>query len=379
MKYSDRQPTCPNCGYHQGITANYCPSCGQRNTNARLTLAAILLNAFEDVVDVDSRYLRSLRVLATMPGKLTQEYISGRRMHYVSPFRLFFSITVVLVFLLQSSWVTGSVNEEQDPNTYPPDELFISPSDSLLVLDWYRKFSDTTFSSQSISEIPPEQLAILHTKIPEQILDSAIAAAPKGYTSVAERIQHIDYESFQMGMFDEVYSIQGDAERIQTVVDSVLHDPGTSLGTKAGIRIMHNIHQHQDHVKELLRDNISFIVLAFIPLFALIVKLMYIRRPFLYIDHFIFTIHQHTFIALMALGYALWLMLPWSDLDLWSGRIALFLFLGSTYVYLLISMRTVYGQGWIKTWLKTALLQFLYLMFSSVFITLAFLTIALVA
>jgi hypothetical protein len=88
----------------------------------------------------------------------------------------------------------------------------------------------------------------------------------------------------------------------------------------------------------------SFILL---PLFALILKLFYLRRKQLYIKHLIFSIHLHSFLFMILIPVTLLRLV----FDSVPGVVNLILF--STFsVYLLIALHNFYGQSWPKVILK---------------------------
>src|SRR5579871_382648 len=88
--------TCPNCG--ERVDQNYCPNCGQEHTTTIMPVGHLLRDIVDEFILLDSKLLRTLKPLLTRPGFLTNEYIAGRRVRYVSPFRLYFVI-IALYFL----------------------------------------------------------------------------------------------------------------------------------------------------------------------------------------------------------------------------------------------------------------------------------------
>ncbi len=72
---------CANCG--AGLTGRYCPGCGQ-DSRLRITFRAFAGQAFGGLFNLDSRLWRTLRDLC-VPGKLTVEYLAGRRARYMPP------------------------------------------------------------------------------------------------------------------------------------------------------------------------------------------------------------------------------------------------------------------------------------------------------
>ncbi|HEU0055057.1 MAG TPA: DUF3667 domain-containing protein [Longimicrobium sp.] len=96
---------CPSCG--AAIAERYCPRCGERRIfPGDAALARFFREAFEEVLDVDSRTLRTLRALAFRPGVLTREYLAGRRRLYLGPLKLYlgtFAVTMLIIALIPSA------------------------------------------------------------------------------------------------------------------------------------------------------------------------------------------------------------------------------------------------------------------------------------
>jgi len=89
---------CVSCG--TALAGPYCHACGERRRAPEELSARHFLRDFgDDVFDLDSRAVRSLRILLLRPGKLTLEYVEGRRKAYVSPLRLYLIVFAVMLFV----------------------------------------------------------------------------------------------------------------------------------------------------------------------------------------------------------------------------------------------------------------------------------------
>jgi hypothetical protein len=109
-------------------------------------------------------------------------------------------------------------------------------------------------------------------------------------------------------------------------------------------------------------DDAPKAVFDLLPIFALFLKILYIRRRRLYVEHLIFVLHVHAFGFLLA---APLLLAP----DSWPTG---FLWLALP-VYLFWAMKRVYGQSWARTAVKFITFGWAY--FISVVITLVTVTI----
>lgn len=95
-----RRWTCATCGVN--VDTLHCPCCGEKVLEAKdLTFMGLMSQVFQSLSSVDSRLLRSLRVLSTRPGVITKAYVDGPRKPYIGPFQLFLIVNVVF-FAVQS-------------------------------------------------------------------------------------------------------------------------------------------------------------------------------------------------------------------------------------------------------------------------------------
>ena len=89
---------CPSCGSQ--ATARYCGNCGERRIgNEAATTAGI---STEPARSFFGRLTASLRALASPPGRLSADWIRGRRVGYLTPLSLFLWINVAF-FVVQSA------------------------------------------------------------------------------------------------------------------------------------------------------------------------------------------------------------------------------------------------------------------------------------
>ena len=90
---------CPNCG--AAVGANYCAQCGQE-TRLHVASASEFFHEFiGHYVALEGKLWQTLWLLITRPGKLTAEYIAGRRARYVAPLRVYLSLSLLFFALLK--------------------------------------------------------------------------------------------------------------------------------------------------------------------------------------------------------------------------------------------------------------------------------------
>lgn len=107
---------CTDCG--ADTSGNFCSNCGQP-THVHRSLLHLGEEVLHGVMHFDTRAWRTLPLLIINPGRLTREWIQGKRTRYVSPLAMFL-FTVFLMFFVLSFGGGGVVSA---PESGPPGDL----------------------------------------------------------------------------------------------------------------------------------------------------------------------------------------------------------------------------------------------------------------
>jgi Protein of unknown function (DUF3667) len=90
---------CKNCD--AVLLGRFCVNCSQAANVHVPTTMELVHELLEGITHSDSRLWRTLTTLWFKPGKLTAEFVAGRRVAYLPPFRLYLILSIVF-FLLTS-------------------------------------------------------------------------------------------------------------------------------------------------------------------------------------------------------------------------------------------------------------------------------------
>ena len=88
---------CLNCGTNIQLT--YCPECGQAEVDSDPTLREFLHELAEEFLRWDGKLFKTFRLLVMQPGELTREYLTGRRVRFISPLRVYLTCSLLFFFL----------------------------------------------------------------------------------------------------------------------------------------------------------------------------------------------------------------------------------------------------------------------------------------
>lgn len=325
---------CTNCGKELPQQENFCPECGQENDNKRLTFGNLMFELIQGFMSVDSRLTQSLPALLFRPGLLSKEYLRGRRQRYLDPIRMFITITV-LYFLIASF---GSEDPKKEI-----DKLVAADSTGII---------DLETDSLVVIENSPLSYRITDKKS-AALLDSS------EFISKGEQLELDDYH------YKDIKAMvkRGHTNTIE-IMDS-LNIENTFWNRFYYGEVIKFAQSDFNKFKDYITSKLPWIIFCLIPIFAFVLKLLYLRRKFLYIDHLIFSFHLYSFLFLTLILQTILEQFVDYDFDGWWFLIIT--------VYTIFSFRNFYDQSYMKTIVKMFALLFLYsiaALFSLIFIML---------
>ncbi len=106
---------CPNCS--NILYGSFCFHCGQNQKELNRFFWSIVSETFEDIFSLDSRISLTLWHLLTKPGYISDQYTKGRRARYVPPLRLYIISSVIFALILSLLNMLGS-QQAIEPSIY---------------------------------------------------------------------------------------------------------------------------------------------------------------------------------------------------------------------------------------------------------------------
>ena len=92
------QTTCASC--NTPFTGKYCPDCGEKQLDRHdFAIQHYLEETLEGFTHFDNKFFRSVKILVTWPGMLTQYFSTGKRVSFLKPFQLFLICNLVFFLL----------------------------------------------------------------------------------------------------------------------------------------------------------------------------------------------------------------------------------------------------------------------------------------
>jgi hypothetical protein len=330
---------CENCG--EQLTGHYCARCGQAAVDYRRSFRHVIGDIF-DSFDIHSKIFGTAGLLVTRPWALTNEYLSGKRVRHVNPFKLYLFASIGFFFLVQ--YWTKDLH-------IPPGH--IGSKDRAELAAQVRKNRGNIEAKLGKANLPPEA----RRKV-QQTLDDLANPSPAATDATESKALPTPDEENASPNPDEPNN-EGDYGPILQL-DS--NKPSTPFEKWIEAKAKEKLGEHGSKLGLFLAtlfQNLPYMILCCIPLFALVLKILYVRRKIFYIDHLIYALHIHTF-AFVAVSL---IVLTTKGLNRFVpsmiGWIAVLWVIFA--VQTLLSIRRVYRQGWFFSILKFSIGGFVYL------------------
>lgn len=251
---------CPNCGALK--PGRFCAACGQNDRDYLQSLFPVLYHILAETFEADSRVWRTLGGLFFRPGFLSLEFSRNRRAHYLSPFRLYL-FTSLLFFLVLS----------------------------LLTVDGPKQDDGPGLIQMGVGEEEKEVEANLE----------AIETLKRGLGED------------RAGKIDEIVARpESSLPRMLLVVNAEALAGGDDLFV-AG-QLVDVFHAPWPVVRDRFVGYLPVAMFFVLPLYALMLKVVFFRRHRFYAEHLVFSMHIHT-IAFVVFGVGLVTPSNWPVVD----------------------------------------------------------------
>ena len=326
-------PNCLNCGAE--LRGQYCGVCGQRARGRLISLWELLQDAFGDLFEIDSRLWRTLIPMLIRPGRLTLDYLEGRRARYMPPFRMYLVLSVVFFVV-----------------------AFFDPQDDLSLLFEPEPGPTPEETAQNREEAEAGINEVLNELAEEGIITADQVESAKDDDDIDVTI----YGDDEGGLNFQIDPVTGDCEftgreelpewlkrrltkeRLEATCERIGADEGKTLGG-------------------LVLDNIPIALIVLLPFMALVLKALYPLSRRYFVEHLLFFVHFHSFFFLILTLQILFARFA-GVIHLPDAIATLILVAASFYipVYLYKAMRLVYGQGHLLTFIKYVTLSIAYML-----------------
>jgi hypothetical protein len=264
----------------------------------------------------DGKFFTTLKKLFLKPGEVPLQFINGKRVKFLEPFKMYL-FTSTILFILLALFNTYGSNENSATHSVKPTKPIIeyegdTKKDTLPNPNNYASYAD--------------------------------------FENVLKKAPNFSVTAFSRLFFKKIYH----------------------YGKEYDIT---NLNMDQFVLKELL-NKLPKLLFFILPFFTWSLQLLYFRKKqYAFSDHGVFTLYffVFTFMMIILLNFLIFMFKKFADNNNVGDFVGL-TFVGIL-VYLFLALKKFYEQSWFKTFLKF----FLFLTFGLCFIAIAFLFILLIS
>jgi len=342
---------CLSCG--AATPKLYCGECGLKNDDLRRSLPKLIAETLGGIFSFEGRMWRTWAALIFKPGKVAREYSDGKRTTYSAPIRVY----LVMTFLLLSYLAVTQTNlfaVVVTPKT--PEQIAAAienneDGDSFSIR--------TPGSTKSIQELSTTVIDAAKTD-DQEALEEAFEDLGDTEFKFELNDYNFDFLFFQpQSKFDAL----SDTKSVEGFVNTMnAEDVANVEGNQAALEDETRIREFAKvFLTQPTQFNQQFNVwlpraMFFMVPMVMFLGVIYIRGPnALMYDHLIHAIYIHS-VFFMGLLFAILLS---KIMD--GGTIARILFIGLL-LYLPISLKRMFGRGWLKTIWTTMNIGFIYML-----------------
>lgn len=314
-KHYRSDKTCLNCRHV--VSDKFCSNCGQENVDTRKTFHHLFVHFFEDLTHYENAFWRTIKNLLFKPAALTKEYLSGKRLSYLAPVRLYIFISFVTFFLISiapgkdfkksflESTKKRTAQEKQDSiNKVKKVKIGngligITYSEDDKKDDNQNKYYnyDSIKAAEDAKKIPTKEDIALQKILSSKDISSDFKEKLKKEIDETKKEKDNGFLNFGFDNLEELDSIQKYGKPEDKESDFGYWLMKKSLKVKENNTKEEIIEKGIDSAKR----NFPKVLLIYMPIFALFLWLFHGKKRWYYFDHGIFTLHYFSFLLLINL------------------------------------------------------------------------------
>lgn len=328
---------CLNCEHPLDKSDRYCPNCGQLNSIKKLAFDDFFTEFFAGIFAYDSRIRKTLATLLFKPGKISKDYIQGKRVVYANPFKFYLSASIIffIIFSFSSNFEGFEKANEQQFEEMPEEDIEQLKKDLATV-----PLAASTINVDTIIKNQEEEANKTY----------------KDYYLTQKEMDSLDFLTSlkkRLLLYNEFYE-ETKITRPLIALDSLDHNPGSYNKWCYKKTVDFNTIQSDPSIfVNYFISKLPFFIFFYLPVFALFIWMLYLWRPFNYMEHLIFAFHvQSTFFVMFGIAILIEYIIGTEGFK--GFVILLFLF------YLYKAMRKFYGEGRFKTIVKFMILNVIF-------------------
>ncbi|MDQ7948609.1 MAG: DUF3667 domain-containing protein [Pedobacter sp.] len=284
-----KEHNCLNCGFH--VQEHYCSRCGQPNLELDENFWQFVSHSVAHYFHFDNKFFQTLKPLVSQPGKVTLDYLAGKRARYINPISMYIFVSIVYFLVVYVPKKHEKEEEKTAVETVSKRRTQLQQLDSL-----DKPLAEAGLQGNKIAELTKnatkEALSrSVFSDMGFKQQDSVLSELRANY-----RTKPSDSVAKMIARFEKIHTERNDStysaylQRQHQLPDSAKDNLIERFLAKRRI----GIDEKSDLIQEQLEHNRPKQYFLFMPLMALFIMVNFRKNHIKYLDHLIFTIHGMT-------------------------------------------------------------------------------------
>jgi len=253
-KHYRKENDCLNCG--TALEGPFCHKCGQENLEMKESFGHMATHAISDYFHFDYQFFHTLKPLLFEPGKLSLDYMAGKRMQYLHPIKMYIFISLVFFIL-----VIKVTNRESNP------ELKTASTESIKFKAKPGSMHKETAAEKDTAEDRGFHISVKNNDTGRKMTIFGMEVDKNDtyekYLARQNKLEKSKRDNwFQRYFYKKAYVWQGKKDADEIFLESFMH-------------------------------NVPKMMFILLPVSALLLALAFWRNHKFYVEHLIYTIHVH--------------------------------------------------------------------------------------
>lgn len=285
-----KENNCLNCGFQ--VEEHYCSRCGQPNLELNENFWQFISHSVAHYFHFDNKFFQTLIPLLTKPGKVTLDYLAGKRARYINPVSMYIFVSILYFLVVYNGTTEKQSLKEgkrverkrkeiehllQDSTAKPKDmaALFLYRN-----VDLDKSETNQTYDRFSFNNLSFDQQKRVIDQLNQHYKNSDSSKDLKKIISKFEASHILKNDSTYAAYLSRQEKLP--LQQRDGWYERMLQKRSIEIGANS------------DKIQEILKHNRPKQYFLFMPLMALFVMINFRKNHFRYLDHLIFTIHGMT-------------------------------------------------------------------------------------
>lgn len=280
-----KEDNCLNCGFR--VEKHYCSSCGQPNLELKENFWEFISHSVAHYFHFDNKFFQTLVPLLSKPGRVTLDYLAGKRARYINPISMYIFVSILYFLVVYSPQEKKKSTKKEIETELSKKPILDSISNPLTetglvnkeIVAKTQQAINESFDKKAFRALSFQKQDTVLRELKEQYKTNPTDSL----NSILERLVDIHNQAND-STYASYLSRQKSLPSLErdNIFERYMKKRSIEIGQNSAL------------IQEQLEHHRPKVYFLFMPLMAFFIMLNFRKNHIKYLDHLIFTIHGMT-------------------------------------------------------------------------------------